>query len=77
MLCPCIMLPAVTDVDSHMYLLYLQELPAAELDAMCKEQFYPKVSECLRFEQPCLNACNRRGLCYHGFCKCFPGAKPV
>lgn len=51
----------------------LQAYPAQQLAAMCREQFYPNVRECLKVEQPCLNACNGRGLCVFGVCKCPPG----
>lgn len=45
----------------------------ADMETMCREQFYPRVIECLRYEQPCLNACNKQGKCHYGVCKCKPG----
>ncbi|KAF5839001.1 hypothetical protein DUNSADRAFT_1778 [Dunaliella salina] len=43
-----------------------------ELSALCSRLGFPGPRMCLA-DAPCLNKCNDRGVCVHGFCRCLPG----
>ncbi|GIL44053.1 hypothetical protein Vafri_1620 [Volvox africanus] len=49
------------------------QLSGASLETRCKRQGYESLKECLNKDQSCINACNQRGVCVAGFCRCAPG----